>query len=428
MGFVRDVATTYATQIWKQAGDMVAGILVARVLGPRGKGSLSVLVALGAHAVLLGGLGVPASCVYFLGRLRDERHRVFANGLWMGVLGGILTAGLLAALGVAFQQQLLGHIDLGLLLLYALTVPFTYFNQLAQAILFGGRRVLAYNTGDFMRGAVMVAGTSVLLLWLHSGLRSLIVLRILLEMTVAAVLIAFLSRSYAIRTAPNIRLLGQQLRYGLRNYASALFWMLLLQSDLILCNFFVGTAQTGVYSVAVSLGGSVTIFPSVVSTLVFQRVSSEASRQRRIDNTNKVMRIVTLVMGLGLLVMCLLARNIIVLLYGSAFVRAALCLVLLAPGLFFLGLELILINFLAGEGSPPIVYQAPLLGLALNIGANLYAIPHWGIYGAAVTSSVAYCAVFLLLLSYYSRVTGSPLGNILALRREDVALPTRASS
>ena len=40
-------------------------------------------------------------------------------------------------------------------------------------------------------------------------------------------------------------------------------------------------------------------------------------------------------------------------------------------------------NFVAAEGSPSIIYRAPLFGVVFNLGANLLVIPRWGIDGAA---------------------------------------------
>ena len=116
------------------------------------------------------------------------------------------------------------------------------------------------------------------------------------------------------------------------------------------------------------------------------------------------------------------ASWIVPLIYGSKFDAASEALVLLLPGLFALCIELVIMNFLAGNGSPPIVYIAPLIGLIVNLGANFYVIPRYGINGAATTSSVGYAIVLALALGYYLRSTGSRLRELLMPRLADVGL------
>jgi O-antigen/teichoic acid export membrane protein len=80
----------------------------------------------------------------------------------------------------------------------------------------------------------------------------------------------------------------------------------------------------------------------------------------------------------------------------------------------------VMMNFLAGEGTPPVVIWAPAVGLVVNIAANIFVIPRWGINGASVTSSVAYTIVLLLVLRYYTNSTGSRIADVFRTRRADV--------
>jgi O-antigen/teichoic acid export membrane protein len=81
----------------------------------------------------------------------------------------------------------------------------------------------------------------------------------------------------------------------------------------------------------------------------------------------------------------------------------------------------VIMNFLGGEGNPPIVVWAPLVGLVLNLGANLFVIPRWGIEGAAVTSSIGYGLVLILVLVYHLRSSGSRVRDVALVRTSDVA-------
>jgi O-antigen/teichoic acid export membrane protein len=417
--FIRDVVLTTGVRVFQALGAMAAGIIVARVLGPTANGTLSVLVALGGMALLLGSLGLHFSAVYFIGRHKTRRDEIISNTLFVGVVGGLVSAAGLAVAVLAFRRQLLGAVPLEYFFVYLAVVPCAYFNVMARTAILGSGQVGTYNLPDLFEGVGLFLGTGILLgLVRHLGL--LVGLRVLIEVTITVFLVLHIRSRLRFRLGPSLRLLREQAQYGLRNYSSSLLWVFLLQSDLVLCNYFLGKGPTGVYSVAVSLGLPVTLLSSVVGLLTFQRVSLDEDRSARIANTNRTLRVlVPLVAGLALLA-GILAPFFVPIIYGDRFNGAVGALTILLPGLFLLSLETVLMNFLSGEGSPPIVYFAPAAGLTANFVANLFVIPRYGINGAAATSSVCYGLVYLLVLAYYLRWTESRLRNVLLLRKQDI--------
>lgn len=418
--FVRDVALTGGTQVVQAGSAMVAGILVARVLGAEAKGELSVLMALGSMAVILASLGVHQSGVYFLGRFEDRRPAVISNNALFGLVGGLLTAGLLLGLGLLFRDELIHGIPIGLFLIFLISVPLNYFNEFGRRTLLGIGRVGSYNLPDLVTGTSLLVGTTVLIVLFGSDLTPLVVLRVVSELAIFVFIFTQVGRLVRFRLTPSRPVLREQMAYGMKNYASSLLWIVLLQGDLVLCNHFLGNHETGIYSVAVSLGLPITLLGAVVGTLIFQRVSSEDTLRGRIDMTNRVFRVLIVVLAVVVVGLGVASNWIVPLVYGEEFQPAVTALILLLPGLFALALELVLMNFLAGNGSPPMVYIAPAVGLIVNFGANMYAIPHWGINGAAATSSVGYAVVLALVAWYYLRSTGATLRDLLLVRRVDV--------
>jgi O-antigen/teichoic acid export membrane protein len=93
--------------------------------------------------------------------------------------------------------------------------------------------------------------------------------------------------------------------------------------------------------------------------------------------------------------LALCARFVIVLLFGSAFAPSATPVLFLLPGILFLGIETVLVQYLNSCGFPFSVVVLWIGSTVLNIGANLWAIPRYGINGAAAVSSVSY--LFALL-------------------------------
>jgi O-antigen/teichoic acid export membrane protein len=418
--FIREVAVSGGAQIAYAASAMVGGILVARVLGPDGRGALSVLTALGAMAVLLASLGLHTSGIYFIGRFADERDSVISNNTITAVVGGIVTAVGVLALSVAFHDQLLNGISLGLLVVFLPWIPFNYFNEFGCRIALGLGSVMLMNLPILIGSIGLVAGTAAVLAIFGDHLVPLLILRVGIEAAGAIALFIGLRRLGRFPFRPSLKLFRRQLNYGLRNYTSSLLWMFLLQSDILLCNHFLGKSETGVYSVAVSAGLPVTVLAAAIGTLTFQRVSADDNPENRAANTNRVLRVLFPLVVLGSAVIAGAAPWVVPFIYGSDFSGAVSALIIILPGLVALTLETVVMNFLAGEGSPSIIYKAPFAALVVNVVANLFVIPRWGIDGASATSSVCYILVLVVVLRFYMQRTNSTLRDVLLLRREDI--------
>jgi O-antigen/teichoic acid export membrane protein len=407
---------------------MLGGIVVARALGPSGRGTISVLVSICTMGVLIASLGFQHSGVYFLGRFRDQRHALISNLLLFGAIGGTLAAlGLVAAV-LLFRHALLNQISLGLFLLYLPFVPCNYFNQIAQGVVLAQGRVAIYNLPQALSAFALLFGVLLVLQVFGHVLAPVLAVRIAPDVITAVFLAVYVGRTIGFRFNPSATWLRRQLGYSLKNYAASLTWTVLLQSDVLICNYFLGSRPTGVYSVAISLGISLTVLSSGVGLFIFQRTSSDPDRPRRINNTNRAMRVLSIITAVGAASLALTAHWVVPLVYGARYVHAAPTLILLLPGLLMLCLENVLANFLAGEGNPPTVYYAPLAGMVVNIVANIFVVPRWGIEGAATTSTVGYGLVFVLVTSYYLRSTDSRLRDILVLRREDLRAMWRLPS
>jgi O-antigen/teichoic acid export membrane protein len=420
--FVRQAILSGGAQVSQAGLAMIAGILVARHFGASAKGTLSVLLALGSTAVLLGSLGVHNSSVYTLATRVDERDSILSNVLALAAIGGVITFVVLSGVVVLLKTALIGPIAVSIFLVFAISLPFNYFNQFAQRAALGLGNARLYNLPYFTEGIGLVLGVLATMALFGNRVLPLVVFRVATEVLTSAVFCVWFMRRVRLRFKLRTALLRDQIALGLRSYAATLFWLVLLQGDLVLCNHYVGSAETGVYSVSVSLGLPITMTSAVVGPLLYQRSAGEPNRPTRIANANRLMRLLTpLVLGACVL-LAALTPVLVPLLYGQAFRGAIVALLILLPGLFALTLETAIMNFLGGEGYPRIVVLAPSVGLVINFGLNLFVIPRWGIDGAACTSSAAYGLVYVMVLVYYLRSTGTTLGELVIPHLGDIAV------
>jgi O-antigen/teichoic acid export membrane protein len=85
-------------------------------------------------------------------------------------------------------------------------------------------------------------------------------------------------------------------------------------------------------------------------------------------------------------------------LFGAAFAPASFAFVLLMPGMLFLGVHSVAVQFLNSIGYPISVVIIWGACSVFNIVVNLWAIPRYGIAGASLVSSVSYFLAFFFVV------------------------------
>lgn len=406
MGLLQHTSVTVLSRWSGFVLDGVASIVVARYIGPAGKGILAVLGVIAGLAMQMGNLGLHAATAHFAAREAGALARIAWASLLLAPAIGV---GLIAALGTlaSLLPALVPNVPWLLLTLTLLTLPFGLLTLFFQNILLGQQRVGAYNLLDVGSRAVALPLVLVILIGLGGGVRELVAAGLLMSVVTAttAVRLAFSGVKGPFAFDP--QLLGNMLWYGFRSYLSSLFAFLIIRSDMLLVNYFLGAAQAGIYAIAVSLADLLLVFPTAVGTMLFPRVSS------RPEDDGSLTAAACRHTAAGMIVFCLaagiLAQPLILLLYGGAFSGAAAPFFLLLPGILALSLETIFMNDLAGRGLPPIVIVVPAVGLVLNLILNLAFIPRFGLLAAAASSSFAYGAMLAIAWTAFARRTATPV-------------------
>ncbi|HEX7590824.1 MAG TPA: polysaccharide biosynthesis C-terminal domain-containing protein, partial [Candidatus Limnocylindrales bacterium] len=94
-------------------------------------------------------------------------------------------------------------------------------------------------------------------------------------------------------------------------------------------------------------------------------------------------------------------------------------LVVIMPGVLSLSLSKVLASYVSGLGRPIATTVAGIVGLSVNIGANLILIPRLGIVGASAASLISYTCHAMVLLWVASRwAKVSPLDFVVPRRAE----------
>jgi O-antigen/teichoic acid export membrane protein len=415
--FFSGVVLTFGTRLLMLAGVFGSGVVIARWLGADGFGAYAVVNVTVALALQIGSAGLPSANTYFIARDRDTVGPVWANAIAFALVVGSLLA--VAVSAVAWlRPSMFGGVSTGLLAIAAISIPFQLLFILNLNVLLALDRIRQLNLFDGLLPALVLANAVVALVLLHQQLTFLISLNTVVGSALSLVLMIYLRRLIADKTQsrpvrPDAQLLKTMLAYGVKFYVSIMAGTIILRADLLIVNRFRGAAEAGVYGIASQFSFLLLMLPGVIATLLFPRVA--ATQDDRGDFAVLVTRHTTVVM----LMTCLGAIALAYLLpfiYGANFGDATIQLLILLPGIFFMGLESVLVQHFTGTGLPAAIPWFWVITVVFNIGLNLLIVPRFGARGAAVNSTLSYALIFLLVAVYFRIKTGRGTAETFILR------------
>jgi O-antigen/teichoic acid export membrane protein len=220
----------------------------------------------------------------------------------------------------------------------------------------------------------------------------------------------------------NKKLLKDSISYGGRIYLAnaASFFSYRLDMFMIawLLNPEVSAVAVGFYSIAVAMAEKLFMIPGAFATVLFPKISS--SNNKEADNfTPRVVRHTILIVFIFSLILAFLAKLLITILFGSAFLPSVAPLIILLPGIIAFSIGGVMAADLSGRGKPQFAVYSSIACIAVNFPLNLLLIPVWGINGAAFASTVAYSIDTSIIIWAFLKISKRSLKEVLIIQKQD---------
>jgi O-antigen/teichoic acid export membrane protein len=425
--FASQVARVYATRLVQFGCTLGIAFLLARLLGPDGRGVYALLLLLPSILFAVGQLGLPSAITYFAGAGRSLRSLVAATALLGGILAALLLAFSYVALP-ALQPIVLAAAPLDLLRIAVLALPIQLATSFFGSIAWGRRlvrpfsRILAVQSIAWLVAVGVFVGVADL--GVDGALLSYLIVTGGGAVAAVALILRERAREAAVASAkgePGQEAIsaGGMLRYGLRLYPAGLTTFLSYRADVFLLSALLGDpVAIGLYAVAVSLAEITFQVPDSVATILYPRVagSERADADRAVPAMARTSLLVTILAAVALIPLVWLAIRTVL----PAYEGSLLPFVILLPGTVALGLSKVLSGYISGLGLPGPVSVIAVTALAVNLVANLILIPRLGIPGAALASLISYSIHAALTIGLASRLAGARYGDFLLVGAPDV--------
>jgi O-antigen/teichoic acid export membrane protein len=425
--FIRDTLITLSTQIVAVILGIATTIVIARVLGPEGKGAYSLILLVPTLLGLLGNLGLGMANTYFGGSGKHDWTKLASNSLVSAVgLGILLAAGFLAYLHVV-QPSFLEDIPPRCLVLAALVIPVTLLSLYFTSILLGQNRIKEYNLVYLAQSGGSAVLVLLVLVVAKGGVFGAIAAWAAATLVATVFAILLVRRTTDIRWSFHRELFEESVKFGVKGYLGNAIQFLNYRLDMLLVALFMNTTFVGYYSISVAMAEALWYFPGTVGTVLFARTPGMKAEDAN-RSTPRICRNTLFLTAIGGLLLFALGRYIILLLFGAAFLPALKPLWILLPGVVALSIPKVLSPEILGRGKPIVGTIAAGVSLAVNVPLNILLIPRMGISGAALASTICYTVGAIVVLAMFLRISKNSWVDTLLLKREDLRIYRSALS
>jgi len=417
----KNSSITFLTHLLIFGLGIATTVILARVLGPTGKGIYALIILISEIMLKLGSLGIEASNIYFTGRKRYEIKNIVSNSLIITFFIGIVL--ILFFFGIFHLPIFKSFLNLNQikplhLWLAVLITPFSLIFGFLLSIFLGREEIVKYNKINIFKSVLGVIAIIIFLLVLKQGIFGAVVSYVIVIIVSVMFVLFLVRRITEIKILLNKSLLKEQVKYGLKAYFGNLTQFLNYRLDMFLVAIFLSPAEVGFYSIAVVLAEQLWMLPSAIATVLFPRVSSIKSSEAN-NLTPQITRNVFLIMFILSLILASLTKPLIKILFGLEFLPSLAPLLILLPGIIALSGAKTLTADLAGRGKPQFGTYASIISLAINIPLNLLLIPKWGISGAAFASSIAYIVATIVVIIFFNKISKKHWKDILITKKSD---------
>jgi O-antigen/teichoic acid export membrane protein len=398
----------------------VASILLARWLGPSGRGLLAIMVQSANVVFALSALGVPVAVTYYASRPDVSSQRLLGNSLLSAAVLAVVFVPLFWLLrGPIGDLVARGHSGSAWVLAGAL-VPLTFLDWSTHNQLLGTLRFVRFNVLVVVSRLAYVAAICALV-----GAGGLGVTGGLAALGLASAVMVVGSLPPLLRGGPPVvdrGLFRALVRYGSRVQVGTILQLLNYRFDVFILQFFRPLREVGYYVAASVLAELVITLANAFQSSVLPLVSHYEGDEQQAATTRASLRHHGILAFAATLANAAFAPLVIVYAYGASFHPSLVPVFILLPGMWFLGTGTVVAGDLRGRGRPGLSSAVAAASVIVTVALDFALIPPFGIAGAAVASVAAYVVYGVGSLVALEHASAIPLRELVIPTRADFAL------
>ena len=390
----KKILNTFGTKIAAAALNFLIAIIISQTLGDTGKGTQALLLATLSFILIFSDIICGASIIYLAPRHSFKKILV-ASTIWAALIAVVMGF----AIWLFYPKlapDLVDHVAILSFLSSLSNINFRF--------LVGREEIQKANYNTLLQPVLLTLTLCVYYILLkHTDIYGYIIGLYAAYGGTFLVGVGMLRKEYA-----NLRndkdndyreVLRDLLKYGFLNQTGHFVQFFNMRLSYYLLDKYINVGRVGVFSNAVSLAEAIWIISNSIALVQYARIANAGDKAYAQKLTLDLCKICLLVSAVAIVVLCLLPPQVYVFVFGQSFGEMAGLIRILAPGILFYCVFLILGHYYSGTGRYQMNTFAALCGLTVTCVCGFTLIPRYDVTGAAITSAISYTvnAVFLFV-------------------------------
>ncbi len=368
---------------------LISGILIARYLQPEQYGVYNYALAFISFFVAVSNLGSNQIVVKDLVQEPEHRQEIVSTAIALRLFSGISLAALASGISLVFIEDKTVQI---LIIIFSLQMIF----RASEAIEFFFQSIMEFKWIACARNLAASVATVLIVLAIIKD-QSIFVLAIVSSVEFLASLLFlsafYIKQNYFLDFAfVSFSRLKSILRDSWPLIFSGIAITVYMRVDQLMISSMSGNAELGLYSAVVRLTEAFCLIPLAFIQSTFPKLIrlKEEDEQEFYSALQSLYNKISLMGYVSALFVFLFSKELLSILYGDSYVKAAPILSLLIWSVMFMALGVARGSFMVAMNLTGLYLKTVAIASIINIILNYMLIPKYGAFGAAAATVVSY--------------------------------------
>ena len=384
----KNVSVVFISQIVSYLLGFFTIIYTARYLGANGFGIISLALSLSAIFGVIVDMGLNTLMTREIARDKSLSGKYISNASVMKVILAFLTFGLLAlAVNIINYSPLISDI----IYIITLSVIITSFSGILTSFFQAHEKMEYISVSNILLSVILLSGT-IIGIYFGFKIEYFAIIYVITSIVVFIYnLMIYLLKFSRVKFEFDFSFWKPTLKEAWPFGIIFLSGMLYTYVDSIMLSILKGVEAVGWYSAAYRFMYIALLLPNAVNMAIFPVMSrlyansSKNDLKMLYERYSRYMIIIGIPIGLATI---FLAKDLILLIYGTGYSESIICLQILVWAIVFTFAGASYVQLLQSINKQMIITKISLVCLVINIILNLILIPHYSYIGASVATVI----------------------------------------
>jgi hypothetical protein len=414
--FFADSLRVFSSNIFSILLSFLAGVIIARCLGPENKGLYTSILVIPLLVQSLCEMGLRQATTFYLGKKYFDEIKFIANILSLSIVTSVIAC--VVTIAVFYIQ---GVSDFLYILLASVYLCINIMIAYIGGVFLGKDLISKYNSLRWIPNIINIFLLIIMLYVLKLGVFGALFSLVLSNMFVLFLNIRFLFRKYGYIYPQYDRLISVRiLKLGLVYGISLFIINLNYKINILMLTEMVMPSELGIYTLGESFAELLWQIPSALGVVIISKSVTQKNQDELSRDILSLLRISLFIVSVCSIILYFISPWVIPFIYGEDYIESVSVIRATLPGIIFMVVFKILNSRLAGIGKPYYAIYAFIPSIMLNILLNIVFIPKYGIIGSVLSTNISWAIAICILVFFYSKLTNATFKQIFIPTKTDL--------